>query len=312
MPGEAAPRSGWLRRLRAGLATSSGRLSGGIAGIFGGGEPDAATLEALEELLISADFGVGAARALTERIAGAGLGREASADAVREALAAEIAAILTPVATPIKIAGGHRPFVILVVGVNGTGKTATIGKLAHRFGAEGRSVVLAAADTFRAAAIDQLNVWGERASARVIARAAGADAAGVAFEALEFAQREAAEVLLIDTAGRLQNKSELMAGLEKIVRVVQKLDAGAPHACVLVLDATTGQNVHAQVEVFRERCAVSGLVMTKLDGTAKGGVLVGLAERFALPVHAIGVGEGVEDLHPFEAEAFARALVGLG
>ena len=302
---------GWLQRLRAGLATSSSRLSGGIAGIFDGGRPDAETLEALEELLISADFGVGAARALTERIAGAGLGREASADAVRVALAAEIAAILAPLARPLEIAPGHHPFAILVVGVNGTGKTAIIGKLAHRFRAEGRSVALAAGDTFRAAASDQLKIWGERAGAHVIARAPGADPAGVVFEALEFAQRNATEVLLIDTAGRLHNKAELMSGLEKIVRVVKKLDAAAPHACVLVLDATTGQNAHAQVEVFRERCAVSGLVMTKLDGTAKGGVLIGLAERFALPVHAIGVGEGIEDLHPFEAEPFARALVGL-
>ena len=303
--------SGWLERLRAGLANSSSRLSGGIAGIVGGGRPQAATLEALEELLISADFGVAAAHALTTRLADAGLGREASAETLRAALANEIAAILGPLARPLEIAAVHRPFVILVVGVNGTGKTATIGKLAHRFCGEGRSVALAAGDTFRAAAIDQLKIWGERAGAPVIARAPGADAAGVAFEALEFGQREATEVLLIDTAGRLQNKAELMAGLEKIVRVVRKLDGGAPHACVLVLDATTGQNAHAQVEVFRERCAVSGLVMTKLDGTAKGGVLVGLAERFALPVHAIGVGEGVEDLHPFEAEPFARALVGL-
>ncbi len=312
MPGGAAPRSGWLSRLRAGLGGSSSRLSGGIAGIFGGGQPDVATLEAFEELLISADFGVGAARTLTARIAGAGLGRAAAADTVREALAAEITAILAPIAKPIEVARDHRPFVILVVGVNGTGKTATIGKLAHRFRAEGRSVVLAAADTFRAAAIDQLQLWGERAGATVVARAPGADAAGVAYEALEFTQRGAAEVLLIDTAGRLQNKSELMAGLEKIVRVLRKLDAAAPHACVLVLDATTGQNAHAQVEVFRERCAVSGLVMTKLDGTAKGGVLVGIAERFALPVHAICVGEDIEDLQPFEAETFARALVGLG
>ena len=311
MAGEAAPRSGWLQRLRVGLVGSSNRLSGGIAGIFGGGRPDTATLEALEELLISADFGVGAARALTGRLAAAGLGREATADAVRAALAHEIAAILAPLARPIEITSGHRPFVILVVGVNGSGKTATIGKLAHRFRAEGRSVALAAADTFRAAASDQLKIWGERADAPVIARAPGADAAGVAFEALEFAQRNAVEVLLIDTAGRLQNKAELMAGLDKIVRVVKKLDATAPHACVLVLDATTGQNAHAQVEVFRDRCAVDGLVMTKLDGTAKGGVLIGIGERFALPVHAIGVGEGIEDLAEFEAEPFARALLSL-
>ena len=309
MPG-ASP--GWLQRLRAGLAGSSDRLSAGIAGIFGGGRPDADTLEALEELLISADFGVGAARALTARIADADLGREASADTVREALAAEIAGILGPLARPLEIAPAHRPFVIVAVGVNGTGKTATIGKLAHRFRGEGRSVTLAAGDTFRAAAIDQLKIWGERAGAPVIARAPGADPAGVAFEALEFAQRDATEVLLIDTAGRLHNKSELMAGLEKIVRVVKKLDATAPHACILVLDATTGQNAHAQVEVFRERCAVTGLVMTKLDGSAKGGVLVGIAERFAVPIHAIGVGEGIEDLHPFAAEPFSRALVGLG
>ena len=310
MPG-AAPRPGWLQRLRAGLAGSSSRLSGGIGGIFSGGRPDAETLAALEELLISADFGVATARTLTERIGGAGFGREATAKKVRDALAAEIAAILAPVARPLVIASAHRPFVALIVGVNGTGKTATIGKLAHRFQGDGHSVALAAADTFRAAAIDQLKIWGERAGAPVIARESGADAAGVAFEALQFAQRNATEVLLIDTAGRLHNKAELMAGLEKIVRVVGKLDGTAPHACVLVLDATTGQNAHAQVEVFRKRCAVSGLVMTKLDGTAKGGVLVGIAERFALPVHAIGIGEGIEDLAEFEAEPFARALVGL-
>ena len=308
MPG--APRPGWLKRLRTGLAGSSNRLSGGIAGIFSGGRPELATLESLEELLISADFGVGAARTLTERIAGLGLGRDAAAEDVREALAAEIAKILAPVAQPLAIAGA-RPFVALIVGVNGTGKTATIGKLAHRLRGDGHSVALAATDTFRAAAIDQLKVWGERVGAPVIARESGADAASVAFEALEFAQRSATDVLLIDTAGRLHNKADLMAGLEKIVRVIGKLDDTAPHARVLVLDATTGQNAHAQVEVFRERCAVNGLVMTKLDGTAKGGVLVGIAERFALPVHAIGIGEGLEDLAEFEAVPFARALVGL-
>jgi len=205
----------------------------------------------------------------------------------------------------------HKPHVVLVVGVNGTGKTTTVGKLAHVLRQQGRSTLIAAGDTFRAAAIEQLQVWGERSGAEVIAREPGADAAGLAYDALERARSEHAEVLLIDTAGRLHNKSDLMAELAKIVRVISKVDPSAPHSVLLVLDATTGQNALRQVEVFQEICNVTGIVMTKLDGTARGGVLVAVAERFGLPIHAIGVGEGVEDLRSFEAESFAQALVGL-
>ena len=301
---------GWLGRLRAGLARSSRTLGEGIAGVLSRQRLDGRALEEIEELLIAADLGVAAAAAVTQRIARTRVESD-GADQVRAALAEEVAAILEPVARPLNIDAGHKPHVILVAGVNGTGKTTTIGKLAHRFRCQGLHVVLAAADTFRAAAIDQLKIWGERAGAEVVARAPGSDSAGLAFEALQRAGVEGADVLLIDTAGRLQNKAHLMDELAKIVRVVRKLDASAPHSSLLVLDATTGQNAHSQVETFRDVCEVTGLVMTKLDGTAKGGVLVALASRFGLPVHAIGVGEGIDDLQPFEARAFARALAGL-
>jgi fused signal recognition particle receptor len=204
-----------------------------------------------------------------------------------------------------------RPHIILMVGVNGTGKTTTIGKLAKQYREAGKKVIIAAGDTFRAAAVQQLQVWGERAGCPVIAKETGADAAGLAFDALQTAQRERADVLLIDTAGRLQNKANLMAELQKIIRVIKKLDGQAPHSVLLVLDATTGQNAHSQVEVFREMVNVTGLIVTKLDGSARGGVLVALAEKFGLPVHAIGVGEGVDDMRPFDADAFARSLMGL-
>jgi fused signal recognition particle receptor len=230
---------------------------------------------------------------------------------VRGAFADDIAGILDPVARSLTIDSAKKPHVVLVVGVNGSGKTTTIGKMARQFTEEGRKVMIAAGDTFRAAAVEQLKIWGERSKVPVIARETGADAAGLAFEALKAAQDAKADVLLIDTAGRLQNKSGLMQELAKIVRVIRKLDEGAPHSCLLVLDATVGQNAHSQVEVFREMVQVDGLVLTKLDGTAKGGVLVALAEKFKVPVVAIGVGEGIDDLRPFDARQFARGLMGL-
>ncbi len=230
---------------------------------------------------------------------------------MRGALADSIAGILEPVARPLAVDPAHRPHVILVVGVNGSGKTTTIGKLAKQYRDEGKRVVLAAGDTFRAAAVEQLEIWGERTGCPVVAAPTGADAAGLAYDALAQARREGADVLLIDTAGRLHNRAELMAELQKIIRVLGKLDETAPHDVLLVLDATTGQNALSQVEIFRDMTRVTGLVVTKLDGTARGGVLVALAERFGLPVHAVGVGEGVDDLRPFEARAFARSLMGL-
>jgi fused signal recognition particle receptor len=248
---------------------------------------------------------------VTQSIARTRFNREVTALEIREALAGEIATLLVPVEKPLAIDPRRKPHVILVVGVNGSGKTTTIGKLAALFRAEGRRVVLVAGDTFRAAAVSQLAIWGERTGSMVITAPAGADAAGLAFDALTRARTEGADVLLIDTAGRLQNKQALMEELAKIVRVLRKLDPDAPHSCLLVLDATTGQNARTQVKVFREMAAVSGLVVTKLDGTARGGVLVALAEEAGLPVHAIGIGEQIDDLRPFAARAFARGLLGL-
>ena len=303
---------GWFGRLTTGLTKSSGRLSAGIGAILTKRKLDDAALGELEELLITADLGVETAARLTREIAKTRFDREVDAEEVRAALAEAIAGILAPVARPLEISPEHRPHVVLVVGVNGTGKTTTIGKLAKQLRDDGKHVVLAACDTFRAAAIEQLQAWGERAGCAVVAGRPGADPAGLAYDALEAARRRGADVLLIDTAGRLHNKAELMAELDKIRRVVAKLDATAPHDCVLVLDATVGQNAHAQVETFGKLVDVTGLIVTKLDGSAKGGVLVALAARFGLPVHAIGVGENIDDLHPFEADDYARALLGLG
>ena len=302
---------GWLGRLSAGLARSSARLTGGISGIFAGRRLDDAALGELEDLLIGADLGVEAASRLTEALARRRIERDLGADEVRALLAADIARILEPVALPLTVDPGNRPHVVLVVGVNGTGKTTTVGKLAKRLRGEGRRVMMAAGDTFRAAAVSQLELWGERVGCPVVSRAAGSDAAGLVFDALERARRDGADVLLVDTAGRLQNRADLMAELQKIVRVMKKLDPEAPHDCLLVLDATTGQNTHAQVGTFREMTDVTGLIVTKLDGTAKGGVLVALAGRFGLPVHAIGVGESEDDLQPFDPAAFADRLMGL-
>ena len=306
-----APRRGWIAKLRDGLSRTSSKLAAGIGSILTKRRLDETALQELEELPIAADLGPATAAKLVAGLAKTRFNQEVTSEEVRAALAEEIREILEPVAQPITLQAGAKPHVILVVGVNGSGKTTTIGKLAQQFREEGRNVVIAAGDTFRAAAIEQLTIWGERAGARVIAREAGSDAAGLAFDALEAARAEQADVLLIDTAGRLHNKANLMAELQKIIRVLRKVDASAPHTCLLVLDAATGQNAHAQVETFRQMTDVSGLVLTKLDGTARGGVVVALAERFKLPVHAIGVGEGADDLRPFEANGFARSLMGL-
>jgi len=304
-------RQGWFARLRAGLAKSSARLGEGINAIFLRRRLDDAALGELEDLLISSDMGVGVAGEVVATLRRTRFNQEVSPEEVRAALAEEVARLIRPVMRPLRLDPAKKPFAILVVGVNGSGKTTTIGKLARQFRAEGRRVVLAAGDTFRAAAVEQLQIWGERTGAPVVTRPQGADAAGLAFDALQQAQRDGADVLLIDTAGRLQNKADLMAELQKIVRVLKKLDATAPHAVLLVLDATVGQNAHAQAEIFRQMVGVTGIVMTKLDGTAKGGVLVSLAEKYGIPIHAVGIGESAEDLRPFEADAFARSLVGL-
>ena len=309
-PAAEAPKKGWLARLREGLTKSTSRLTDGITGIFTKRKLDDDTLEELEELLIQADLGPVMAAKVTAGLARTRFGKEVSPDEVRAYLAAEIGKVLVPVAKPLVLDPAHKPHVILVVGVNGTGKTTTIGKYAKQFREEGRTVWLAAGDTFRAAAVSQLKIWGERTGAPVVAKDTGADAAGLAYEALERARAAGADVLLIDTAGRLQNKAGLMDELRKIVRVIKKVDPTAPHTTLLTLDATTGQNAHSQVEIFKEIVAVNGLILTKLDGSARGGVLVSLAEKFGLPVHTIGVGEGVDDLRPFDADAFARSLTG--
>jgi fused signal recognition particle receptor len=305
---EPPKKTGWFQRLKAGLTKTSAKLSQDIVGIFTKRRLDADTLQELEDSLIEADLGVETAMRITEALAKGRYNKEVAPAEVRAVLAAEVERVLAPVVRPLLLEGQHRPHVILVVGVNGTGKTTTIGKLAQRFAQEGRTVTLAAGDTFRAAAIEQLKIWGERTGAEVVARATGADAAGLAYDALVRARENSSEVLLIDTAGRLQNKQVLMGELEKVIRVLRKIDATAPHHVLLVLDATTGQNALNQVEVFRDKAGVTGLVMTKLDGTAKGGILVAISAKFGLPVHAIGVGEGVEDLAAFDAGEFARAI----
>ena len=301
----------WFSRLKQGLARSSARLSDGISSIFTKRRLDDATLAELEELLIGADLGVQLAGEATETLRKTRFNQEVTPEEVRTALAEEIARRLAPAAKPLAIDAPALPFVVLVVGVNGSGKTTTIGKLARLFRSDGRSVLLAAGDTFRAAAVEQLKVWGERTGVPVLAKETGADAAGLAYEAVERAQREGTEVLLVDTAGRLHNKADLMAELQKVVRALKKAAPAAPHAVLLVLDATVGQNAHQQVEIFRGMVGVTGIAMTKLDGTARGGVLVAIAEKFGLPIHFIGVGESADDLRPFDARAFARGLVGL-
>jgi fused signal recognition particle receptor len=310
----AAPetKKSWFAQLKAGLSRTSNSLTENLTSALVKRKLDEETLDDLEEVLIKADLGVGMADRIREAVAQGRYDKGLTADDVRHVLATEVARVLDPVAQPLTLDEAAKPHVILVVGVNGTGKTTTIGKLAHQFERKGKSAVLAAADTFRAAAIDQLKVWGERVGAEVVAKDVGADPAGVAYEALERAKREGIDVLLIDTAGRLQNKGDLMAELAKIVRVLKKIDETAPHSVMLVLDATTGQNAISQVQTFQEIAGVTNLVVTKLDGTARGGILVAIAERFGLPINAIGIGEGIEDFEPFDAHDFARAIAGAG
>jgi fused signal recognition particle receptor len=308
---ESAEPRGWLGRLRTGLARSSARLNDGINTIFNRRRLDDEALEELEELLISSDMGVGVAGEVAEALRRTRFNQQVSPEEVRTALAEQVIRLIEPVTRPLRIDRGRKPFVILVIGVNGSGKTTTIAKLAKQYRDAGMRVVLAAGDTFRAAAVEQLQIWGERTGCAVVAGPAGSDAAGLAYDALLQAQGEGADILLIDTAGRLHNKADLMGELQKIVRVLKKVDAETPHSVLLVLDATTGQNAHAQAEIFRQMVGVTGIVMTKLDGTARGGVLVSLAEKYGIPIHAIGVGETVDDLRPFEARAYARSLVGL-
>lgn len=307
---EEAPRQSWFTRLSTGLKRSSDQLTGSITSVFTKRKLDAATLDELEDVLIQADLGIETAMAITETLRRDRFDRDVSGEDVRAVLAAEVERVLAPVALPLSIDEAHKPFIILMIGVNGSGKTTTIGKLAQKFAHEGRSVMLAAGDTFRAAAIEQLQVWGKRTNAPVISRPAGSDASGLAFDAVTQARAEGRDVLIIDTAGRLQNRDELMNELEKVIRVIKKVDPSAPHATLLTLDATTGQNALNQVQIFEQRAGVTGLVMTKLDGTARGGILVAIAKKFGLPVHFIGVGESVGDLEPFTASDFARAIAG--
>ncbi|HJS87896.1 MAG TPA: signal recognition particle-docking protein FtsY [Acetobacteraceae bacterium] len=302
---------GFFSRLKEGLSRSTQKLSGGITAIVRKRRLDEEMLEELEELLISADLGTEVAGRVIQEFRRTRFGKEVTDQEVKAALAGEVAAILRPVALPLTLDPARKPHVILVVGVNGTGKTTTIGKMAQQYREQGLRAILVAGDTFRAAAVEQLQIWGQRTGCPVIAGPPNADSAGLAFEALRRAQAESADVLLIDTAGRLHNKSVLMDELTKIIRVMRKQDPTAPHSVLLVLDATTGQNAIQQVKVFKEMVAVSGLVVTKLDGSARGGIVVALAESFGLPVHAVGVGEKASDLRPFDAEDFARDLVGV-
>jgi fused signal recognition particle receptor len=292
----------WWQRLAGGLKKSSSALGSAIAHVVAKRQLDAATIDEIEDELVRADLGAETAGRIATELRYGRFDTAITPDEVKVAVAAEVEKVLAGVAQPLAIDPAIKPFVILIAGVNGSGKTTTIGKLAARLRAEGRTVMLAAGDTFRAAAIDQLKIWAERSGASFIAREAGADAAGLVFDAV---------VLLIDTAGRLQNRTELMGELEKVVRVMKKVEPSAPHAVLLVLDATVGQNALSQVEIFRKVVGVTGLAMTKLDGTARGGILVAIAEKFKVPVHFIGIGEGVDDLAPFSARDFARALVGL-
>ena len=307
----APPKRSWLSRLTGGLSRSSTSIGQGIVDIFAKRRLDAAALDDLEDVLIQADLGVAAATRIREAVGRGRYDKAIEPREVRAILAAEVERSLTPVARPLVVDPLVKPFVILVVGVNGSGKTTTIGKLAAKFAAEGKKVTLAAGDTFRAAAIEQLRLWASRVGAGLVAREQGADAAGLAFDAVNAARADGSDVLLMDTAGRLQNRTELMGELEKVIRVMRKVDAARRTPCCSVLDATVGQNALSQVEIFGRVAGVTGLVMTKLDGTARGGILVAIAEKFALPVHYIGVGESVDDLEPFAARDFAQAIAGI-
>ncbi|MDX3978233.1 signal recognition particle-docking protein FtsY [Shinella sp.] len=305
------PRRTWFQRLREGLSRTSSQLTGQITSLFTKRKLDDATLQDLEDLLIQADLGVETALRITDTLASERYGKDVTGTDVSRIMASEITKVLSPVAKPLELDLNHKPHVILVVGVNGTGKTTTIGKLAAKLSGAGLKVMLAAGDTFRAAAIEQLKIWAERTGSDIVSSKLGADAAGLAYEAYEQAKLKQSDVLIVDTAGRLQNKTELMAELEKIVRVLGKLDPDAPHTVLQTLDATTGQNAMNQVEIFRNVAGVTGLIMTKLDGTARGGILVAIAAKHKLPVYFIGVGEGVDDLEPFEAKDFAEAIAGV-
>ncbi len=307
---EPAQRGGWFSRLRDGLSKSSKSITGSISAIFTKRKLDAGTLQDLEDTLIQADLGVAVSERIIKAVSQGRYDKEIDPEEVKRILATEVAGVLKPVEVPFNF-GSEKPYVILVVGVNGSGKTTTIGKLGAIAAREGFKVKFAACDTFRAAAIDQLKVWGERIGAETISRPPGSDAAGLAFDAMKAAKEDGTDIVFIDTAGRLHNKTYLMDELDKVVRVIKKYDAAAPHAVLLVLDATTGQNALAQADAFTKVAGVTGLIMTKLDGTARGGILVAIAERFKLPIHAIGVGESIDDLQPFDAEAFAEAIAGI-
>jgi fused signal recognition particle receptor len=302
--------SGWFSRLSEGLSKSSRSITGSISSIVTKKKLDKATLQDLEDVLLQADLGLPLAERIVREVSAGRYDKEIDPEEVKQILASEVSKVLKPVEVPFTF-GAEKPFIILVVGVNGAGKTTTIGKLGAIARGEGHKVMFAACDTFRAAAIEQLNVWGGRIGAKVMSRPTGADASGLAFDAIAEARADGTDILFIDTAGRLQNKQYLMDELDKIVRVIKKQDERAPHAVLLVLDATTGQNAMAQADIFTKVAGVTGLIMTKLDGTARGGILVAIAERFKIPVHAIGVGESIEDLQPFDADGFARAIAGL-
>ncbi|MBG0808669.1 signal recognition particle-docking protein FtsY [Methylosinus sp. H3A] len=311
-PGVDRPKKrSWWERLTGGLSRSSQAIVQGIADLFNKRKLDALTLEELEDVLIRADLGVAAAQRIAAKVGAARYERTIGPDEVRAILAEEVERSLEPVARPFEIDETKKPFIVLVVGVNGSGKTTTIAKLAAKWTGEGKKVMLAAGDTFRAAAVEQLRIWGERLNSPVCYAPEGADAAGLAFDAIKSARERGSDILLMDTAGRLQNRAELMAELAKIVRVMKKAEPDSPHAVLLVLDATVGQNAIAQVDAFGKTAGVTGLVMTKLDGTARGGILVAIAEKYGLPIHFIGVGEGSDDLEPFTARDFARAIAGL-
>ncbi|WP_375572941.1 signal recognition particle-docking protein FtsY [Ahrensia marina] len=310
-PSDEPAKKGWLSRLTDGLKRSSNSITQGVVSLVTKKKLDGEALEELQDILIQADLGVDTAMAITTRLEDERFGKEVSEEEIKQVLADEVAKVLEPVAEPLRVAPSRKPHVILMVGVNGAGKTTTIGKLASKISALGMKPMLAAGDTFRAAAIEQLKVWGERTGAPVITRPQGSDAAGLAFDALTEAKANGTDVLLIDTAGRLQNRTELMAELEKVIRVIKKIDPDAPHDVLLTLDATTGQNALNQVDVFGKTAGVTGLVMTKLDGTAKGGILVAIAKKHQIPVHLIGVGEAVDDLEAFDPTSFARAIAGL-
>ncbi len=304
-------RKSWWLRLKDGLKKTSDTLEDGLKNVFVRKRLDQETLQELEELLILSDMGVETASKLTQALSKEKMDKDITVEEVKEFLSDRITSILRPYATELSISNTHTPHVILVVGVNGSGKTTTIGKLAKQWQNAGHKVRLAACDTFRAAAVEQLQVWANRASIPISVGKENADAAGLAFEALQLAKTEGSDILMIDTAGRLHNKAGLMDELKKLTRVIQKLEPSAPHSVLLVLDATTGQNAHAQVQIFKDIIGVTGLIVTKLDGTAKGGVVVSLCEKFKVPVHAIGVGESIDDLRPFTASDFARTLIGI-